>query len=56
MQAAGYRVITYDRRGSGRGDEPHTGYTYDILTEDLHTYLEALELTDTTCRIFHGRW
>jgi len=48
LQAAGYRVITYDRRGFGRSDKPRTGYTYDILTEDLHTLLEALELTDTT--------
>jgi pimeloyl-ACP methyl ester carboxylesterase len=48
LQAAGYRVITYDRRGFGRSDKPHTGYTYDTLTEDLHTLLEALELTDTT--------
>lgn len=48
LQAAGYRVITYDRRGFGRSDKPHTGYTYDTLTEDLHALLEALELTDTT--------
>lgn len=48
LRAAGYRVITYDRRGFGRSDKPHTGYTYDTLTEDLHALLEALELTDTT--------
>ena len=24
---AGYRVITYDRRGFGRSDKPKTGYT-----------------------------
>ena len=42
------QVITYDRRGFGRSDKPNTGYTYDTLTADLHTLLEALELTDTT--------
>jgi pimeloyl-ACP methyl ester carboxylesterase len=48
LQQAGYRVITYDRRGFGRSDKPRTGYTYDTLTEDLHSLLEQLELTDVT--------
>ena len=46
--AAGYRVITYDRRGFGRSDKPMTGYTYDTLTEDLHTLLEELDVSDVT--------
>ncbi|MFP7761072.1 alpha/beta fold hydrolase [Marisediminicola sp. LYQ85] len=46
--SAGYRVITYDRRGFGRSDKPKTGYTYDTLTEDLHTLLTELDLTDVT--------
>lgn len=40
LVAAGYRVVTYDRRGFGRGsDKPKSGYDYDYdtLTEDLHT-------------------
>jgi len=45
---AGYRVITYDRRGFGRSDKPKTGYDYDHLTEDLHTLVEALDLRDAT--------
>lgn len=45
---AGYRVITYDRRGFGRSDKPSTGYTYDALTEDLHTLLVELDLNDVT--------
>ena len=45
---AGYRVVTYDRRGFGRSDKPLTGYTYDTLTEDLHTLLEELVLRDVT--------
>ena len=48
LAAAGYRVVTYDRRGFGRSDKPMRGYTYDTLTEDLHTLLETLELTDVT--------
>ncbi|GAA4266677.1 alpha/beta hydrolase [Frondihabitans peucedani] len=45
---AGYRVITYDRRGFGRSDKPKTGYDYDHLTEDLHSVLEELDLNDVT--------
>jgi pimeloyl-ACP methyl ester carboxylesterase len=48
LQAAGYRVVTYDRRGFGRSDKPMRGYTYDTLTEDLHTLIEALDLSDVT--------
>lgn len=40
--------MTYDRRGFGRSDKPLTGYTYDTLTEDLHTLLEELDLSDVT--------
>ena len=49
LQQAGYRVITYDRRGFGRSDKgPVRQYTYDDLTEDLHTLLTELDLTDVT--------
>lgn len=48
LQQAGYRVITYDRRGFGRSDKPARGYTYDTLTEDLHTLLAQLNLNDVT--------
>ena len=49
LEQAGYRVITYDRRGFGRSDKgPVRQYTYDTLTEDLHTLLEALDLRDVT--------
>lgn len=48
LEQAGYRVVTYDRRGFGRSDKPKTGYTYDTLTEDLHTLLEALDLNEVT--------
>ncbi|SDS54959.1 Pimeloyl-ACP methyl ester carboxylesterase [Friedmanniella luteola] len=48
LQQAGYRVISYDRRGFGRSDKPLTGYSYDTLTEDLHALLTELDLTDVT--------
>ena len=48
LTAAGYRVVTYDRRGFGRSDKPLTGYTYDTLTDDLHAVIEGLDLTDVT--------
>ena len=48
FEAAGYRVITYDRRGFGRSDKPLTGYGYDSLTSDLEAVLTALDLTDVT--------
>jgi len=45
---AGYRVITYDRRGFGESDKPLTGYDYDTFTDDLSGLLEALDLRDAT--------
>ena len=46
LQKAGYRVITYDRRGFGHSDKPKTGYDYDTLAEDLHNLIEELVITD----------
>ena len=43
---AGYRVITYDRRGFGRSSQPVTGYDYDTFAADLHALLEHLDLHD----------
>ena len=45
---AGYRVITYDRRGFGKSSQPWEGYDYDTFTADLHALLEHLDLTDVT--------
>ena len=33
---AGYRVITYDRRGFGDSSQPAFGYDYDTFVQDLH--------------------
>ncbi|WP_444963429.1 alpha/beta fold hydrolase [Nocardiopsis sp. M1B1] len=43
---AGYRVITYDRRGFGQSSQPSTGYDYDTFAADLNTVLQTLDLTD----------
>jgi len=43
---AGYRVITYDRRGFGKSSQPVTGYEYDTFAADLNTLLEHLDLRD----------
>src|SRR5579859_2750161 len=43
---AGYRVITYDRRGFGQSSQPATGYDYDTFAADLATLLDHLDLRD----------
>jgi non-heme chloroperoxidase len=43
---AGFRVITYDRRGFGRSSAPSTGYDYDTFAADFNTALETLDLRD----------
>ncbi|MFD7933588.1 alpha/beta fold hydrolase [Streptomyces sp. NPDC059755] len=43
---AGYRVVTYDRRGFGRSSQPSTGYDYDTFAADLNTVLETLDLRE----------
>lgn len=43
---AGYRVITYDRRGFGSSGKPCSGYDYDTLTGDLDAILNGLDLSD----------
>ena len=43
---AGYRVITYDRRGFGQSSKPATGYDYDTFASDLNSVLTELDLGD----------
>jgi pimeloyl-ACP methyl ester carboxylesterase len=45
---AGYRVITYDRRGCGKSSHPTEGYNYDTFAEDLHKLITHLKLQDFT--------
>jgi non-heme chloroperoxidase len=44
---AGYRVITYDRRGFGNSSQPSFGYDYDTFAADLNTLMTELDLRDT---------
>ncbi|MGH3927369.1 MAG: alpha/beta fold hydrolase [Pseudonocardiaceae bacterium] len=46
LVAAGYRVITYDRRGFGNSSQPWSGYDYDTFAADLNTLLEHLDLRE----------
>jgi non-heme chloroperoxidase len=44
---AGYRVITYDRRGFGDSSQPSVGYDYDTFAADLDRLMSELDLRDT---------
>ena len=46
LLAAGYRVITYDRRGFGNSSQPSFGYDYDTFAADLDTLMTKLDLQD----------
>ncbi len=46
LLAAGYRVITYDRRGFGESSQPSVGYDYDTFAADLDKLMTALDLRD----------
>ena len=45
---AGYRVITYDRRGFGQSSQPWNGYDYDTFAADLKAVLDTLDLREVT--------
>lgn len=46
LLTAGYRVITYDRRGFGRSSRPTIGYDFDTLADDLDAVLGGLDVQD----------
>jgi non-heme chloroperoxidase len=48
LLTAGYRVVTYDRRGFGRSSRPTSGYDFDTLADDLDVLLNQLDLSDVT--------
>lgn len=48
LTEAGYRVITYDRRGFGQSEKPESGYRYDTLAADLARLIEDRGLRDVT--------
>lgn len=48
LSNAGYRVVSYDRRGFGRSGKPSSGYDFDSFADDLAAVIRALELSDAT--------
>lgn len=46
LLTAGYRVITYDRRGFGRSSRASAGFDFDTLAGDLGRLVAALDLRD----------
>jgi non-heme chloroperoxidase len=43
---AGFRAISYDRRGFGRSSQPWGGYDYDTLSDDLAAVIEQTGASD----------
>ena len=48
LAEAGYRVVSYDRRGFGRSEQPWSGYDYDTMSDDLAAIVSTLGLKDAT--------
>jgi non-heme chloroperoxidase len=48
LVSAGFRCVTYDRRGHGRSDRHGGGWNMDLLADDLAALLEGLGLEDVT--------
>lgn len=48
LLAAGYRVITYDRRGFGKSTKASGPYDYDTLAADLDKLITFLDLKEAT--------
>ena len=48
LSSAGFRVVTYDRRGFGRSDQPAGGYDFDTFADDLAAVIEQTGVRDAT--------
>lgn len=48
LMEAGYRVVTYDRRGFGQSSHPFGGYDYDTMADDLAAVIDGLSLREVT--------
>lgn len=46
LAEAGFRVVSYDRRGFGKSDQPYGGYDYDTFADDLAEVMTELGLED----------
>lgn len=45
---AGYRVVSFDRRGFGRSSEPGQGYDFNTFADDLDLVLRATDVRNAT--------
>ena len=45
LAEAGFRAISYDRRGFGRSDQPWRGYDYDSFADDLADVMQSQDAT-----------
>jgi non-heme chloroperoxidase len=48
LSMAGYRVVSYDRRGFGRSGKPDGGYDFDTFADDLAVVIEQTGVRDAT--------
>jgi non-heme chloroperoxidase len=48
LSKAGFRVVTYDRRGFGRSDKPAGDYDFDTFADDLANVIEQTAVRDAT--------
>ena len=48
LSNAGFRVVSYDRRGFGRSDKPAGGYDFDRFADDLADVIEQTGVRDAT--------
>lgn len=48
LSNAGFRVVTYDRRGFGRSDKPAGGYDFDRFADDLADVIEQTGVREAT--------
>jgi non-heme chloroperoxidase len=48
LAEAGYRVISYDRRGFGRSAQPSSGYNYNVFADDLAAVIKSTGVRDVT--------
>lgn len=48
LSKAGYRVISFDRRGFGRSSQPASGYDFDVFADDLASVIEQTGVRDAT--------
>jgi non-heme chloroperoxidase len=48
LSKAGFRVVTYDRRGFGRSSQPASGYDFDTFADDLAAVIMETGVRDAT--------